>query len=141
HSRCSTVLDHPLQCCSHIPSLTDLLHRLRAVSRGFVLRVRPYARLSAPRGQGFTFSARWAGQLSLTVLTFSAHCFAALTPLSIYPRHSSEGTVRAFGASALLLCPLLTAGSLLRSPPGFPSLSTASQLSRGKFDCFRRTTA
>src|SRR5467141_3726134 len=49
--------------------------------------------------------------------------------LSIYPRHSSEGTVRAFRASSLLLRPLLTAGSLLRSPPGSPSLSTASQLS------------
>jgi hypothetical protein len=96
-SGCPLVADHSIQCCSHIAPLTDLLHQLAAVSRGFVLHFRSYARLSVTWGPGFTCPGRPAVQFSLIVLTFSAHRLVGPTSLSIYPRRFGEGTVQAFG--------------------------------------------
>src|SRR5215210_5364283 len=97
HSGRSTVLDHSIKCHLDVLSLTDLLHQVQSVSRGFALRVRSYARLSVTSGRGFTSPVRLAGQLSLAVLTFSAHRLAVLLPSPFTFASAAKGP---FGPSA-----------------------------------------
>ena len=95
------------------------------------------ARASVPSAaalRGFTRCSGAEGQLDLVFLPHGPYEIAALL---------ASSTVRAFGGSLRLLCPLLTSAPRSRPPCDAlsPDCRDTAQISRGKIDRLRRTPA